>query len=396
MGNEFGNVKLRVTAASNEFEYRNGSTRIQMTNGVPQVIRFLDSSGNMVGISPLHDFGGFFAGNNVPGFSGTGTTGLDSSARNGICSNAIAAMSPIQSKASVLTTLLELVSGDVPGLLKDLRKHVDTITSLRAAAPKGVIQAGSAVGGAYLENVFAWTPILKDITAAVEVLTTIDQLLFPEDNTRRTFDRVIHERWGSLTTTAALGNRGVLSPSGGPHAYLTRNSDALGTTIQTPSLSMDFTAREKVDVRCTARFSTALVPSAQSNGYVDRMAVLLGLELSPAVLWELVPWSWLIDWFTNIGSVVENLSNIHMSNVILNYAYATFNRKTVAGVWMRRPPLVTSGSGFLSFRGDVIFEYTLNQKVRVKASPYGFGVSPSSLSGEQWAVLVALGLARSR
>ena len=34
-----------------------------------------------------------------------------------------------------------------------------------------------------------------------------------------------------------------------------------------------------------------------------------GLDISFATLWEAMPWSWLVDWFTNVGDVLQNTRN---------------------------------------------------------------------------------------
>lgn len=36
---------------------------------------------------------------------------------------------------------------------------------------------------------------------------------------------------------------------------------------------------------------------------------VFGLELSLSTLWEAMPWSWLIDWFSNVGDIVQNSRN---------------------------------------------------------------------------------------
>jgi hypothetical protein len=155
-------------------------------------------------------------------------------------------------------------------------------------------------------------------------------------------------------------------------------------------------SRETIDIRTTVRFQTNLIPTASNNGYVDRLRDLLGLKLTPEVIWELTPWSWLIDWFSNIGLVVENLSNLHASNLILNYAYSTICREAVDSSVTSRPALTSASTGYRTWEGDVVTKYETWQKVRLKASPYGFATTLNSLTGSQWAILVALGLARQR
>jgi hypothetical protein len=145
----------------------------------------------------------------------------------------------------------------------------------------------------------------------------------------------------------------------------------------------------------TARYATGAKPSSTNNAYLDRAIDLLGLELTPEVLWEITPWSWLLDWFTNIGEVVEGLTTFGLSNTILNYAYSTLRREALLTVnvdpksWLSQDPQNR-------ISGSPVYAMNIDQKVRIAASPFGFGTSLSALTGAQWAILGALGLARLR
>ncbi len=398
-GNEFANTKLTVVAPENEILYRTASgDRVRTRNGNPSGTRWLSSDGvTMANGNPLSDFGGYFGGKGISEFAGLSAShGLNQSAVNVINSKAISTLNPIQVHASVLTTLLELVKGDVPGLLTQLRRHLTSIQYWRSSF-SDIKKAGSAVGASYLENVFGWAPIIRDVEAAIKVLATIDGLLFPEDNTRRTFDSVVSSSFGTQEgTTNWTGNFGLLNPLGGSARAIFDRSITGALGYAAVAIPCTFTARDTTDVRVTARFNTSLVPNAANNGHLDRMRELLGLRLTPEVLWDLTPWTWLIDWFANIGTVVGNLSNLHMSNVILNYAYSTFRREAVSAVWCRPEVSGSTSTGIQSFSGTFLIEYHLSQKVRFKASPYGFGTALPSLNPGQWAILVALGLARAR
>jgi len=396
VGNEFANSKLVCKIAPNRVSYKSSSTTtVTIKNAVLDGTWWLNRDGILQFGVPFTDFGSYLRGKGLSEFDGTATTfGPSTAQTNAIATSAITAMNPIKSSASVLTALLELARGDVPGVLKQLRQHISTINTWKRLSASGSKGAASAIGGTYLENVFGWAPIIRDIQAAIEVLTTIDALLFPPDNTRRKFATVVHERFAQTTGNASLSAQGVMHPLGGPGPYLNRSEGIY--MVNAGSAPTVYTARETLDVRVVARFNTSMVPSAQSNGYLDKLRVLLGLELTPEVLWDLTPWSWLLDWFGNIGSVIENLSSIHMSNIILNYSYATFRREAVSGAWSKPALSTSTTSGIQSLSGNFIQEYTMVQKVRLKASPYGFGTALSSLDAGKWAILVALGLARSR
>jgi hypothetical protein len=309
-------------------------------------------------------------------------------------------MNPFRSKASVLSSLLELARGDVPGVLTNLRKHFTLIQRMKAS---GIKDASKALGSEYLNNVFGWSPILRDINDSVKVLLTLDQMLFPEDDTRRSVQRTISTRGAVLENTSVALSvnspfKGTDTPGPSSQFY---NSYSWSNNLAPSDLNLSWTGTgtrsvlETLSVWTTARFATNARPSIANNSHLDRAIDLLGLELTPEVIWELTPWSWLIDWFSNMGTVIGNLSTLGLSNTILNYAYSTARLVTDGSVWCK-PNLAPSGNRVVSYSGNFVTNTRLEAKARMAASPFGFDVTLGALNAGQWAILTALGLARSR
>lgn len=396
VGHEFGISKMKMSIAENSglYQYPNGN--VQMVNLAPSSFPVLTRDGSMVITNPNTDFDSFFISKGLP-FASPGTvTGPSLGTIRGIASEHINRVNPVQTKISLLTTLLEVVRGDVPGLLRDLRRHKDTIERLRRDA-KSWKDAGATLGGEYLNVQFGWAPLIRDIANSLQLLATIDQMLFPPDSTRRKVEQEVYFR----ASTSENSHAWSLAPpihviSGTEMTEKTVAFDYEGGTFS-PVIGMEstLTASEKLSVFTTVRFNTSMRPTAINNGYLDQFTELMGLELTPSVIWELTPWTWLLDWFSNIGTVVENLSNLNLSGVILNYCYSTARREVSSGVWSR-PSVGSNFYQFASFSGNPIASMQLDQKVRIAASPFGFDVATDSLNAGQWAILVALGLARSR
>jgi hypothetical protein len=117
---------------------------------------------------------------------------------------------------------------------------------------------------------------------------------------------------------------------------------------------------------------------------------LLGADLTPDSIWNLAPWSWMVDWFSSAGSVVENWSSWMINNQVLLYGYMmehtiATNTYTYVGNTGFRTPVAPP------------FDVTLvsETKIRRQATPYGFGINLSQLSKRQIAIIAALGLSRS-
>jgi len=113
---------------------------------------------------------------------------------------------------------------------------------------------------------------------------------------------------------------------------------------------------------------------------------IFGAFPCPSLVWELTPWSWLADWFTNVGDVVANMSTGYAENLAAQYAYV-----------MGTTQISTCWDTSLNTKQGVIHNssgYTETYKHRVGASPFGFGLTSNDFSARQWSILAALGLSR--
>jgi hypothetical protein len=128
------------------------------------------------------------------------------------------------------------------------------------------------------------------------------------------------------------------------------------------------------------------------------VADLLGLSADPAIIYKLMPWSWLLDWFVSAGAVISNVYARAVYHVVAEYAYVMCSEHFV----YESPVQVTVHTGNfgnpvwtqpdMTLGGVSRTEYEFRQ--RQVANPYGFGITFASLSAYQWSILVALGLSR--
>lgn len=125
-------------------------------------------------------------------------------------------------------------------------------------------------------------------------------------------------------------------------------------------------------------------------GNAEAAAWLLGLKVTPEVLWEITPWSWLVDWVTNIGDNISNASALGSDGLVLRYGY------------MMRHTRVTSTRTLVGVKHvstlkpvpPISFVALYERKQRIRANPYGFQTLTSAFSPKQWSILTALGLTR--
>ncbi len=413
IGHSFGVLHAKTRVGSGSVEYRtryDSSNRYwdRFDNPVPVGASRLYANGSVIHDTVgayIPDFGTWFRSRGAtlpnPNTSTNPSTllpnGLDQA---GHSTRLISAANPFDNQANFLATAVELLRGDIPKFVGNLRMHANEIRKLKVRF-KTLKQASEYLGGQSLNVQFGWAPIIRDIGAGIELLLSVDRAMFPTDDTRRRREAPLLSigaddqrtlEWGIVPHLTdryngfpVAGSRAVNSIVGpGFHRRVTINTDV--------------TIRATADIRLTAKFRTGLKPTSANNGYVDQALTLMGLKLTPEVVWELTPWTWMIDWFANIGTIVSNVSTLGYTNAILNYAYSTLRYRATTSYVGRRPGILVppTSAGFSDWSGNILFQEEYDMKVRMAASPFGFSVATPDLSVGQWGILASLGLARSR
>lgn len=126
-----------------------------------------------------------------------------------------------------------------------------------------------------------------------------------------------------------------------------------------------------------------------SYGDIHRHLTLLGARINPSLIYNATPWTWLVDWFTNVGDTVQRASDSATDSIVSKYMYLMHHKIRELVVKVQLYP---RHSGVVNVEWSRKFDI----KRRVSAdSPYGFSLSPDALSGRQLSILGALGLSRT-
>lgn len=130
-----------------------------------------------------------------------------------------------------------------------------------------------------------------------------------------------------------------------------------------------------------------------------------GISLTPSVLWEFAPWSWAVDWFSNTGDVINNVTNFALAGLVMRYGYMMQEvSHTVYNVWDDVKTVVgdynhateqLSNERTIYQGGGGRFGFKSVEKSRSPANPFGFGVGWEDLSPTQLAITAAIGITRS-
>jgi len=114
---------------------------------------------------------------------------------------------------------------------------------------------------------------------------------------------------------------------------------------------------------------------------------LLGISLTPETLWNLAPWSWTVDWFSNAGDVISNVSDWATDGLVMRYGYL-MEHSIVKDTYLM------NGTGSKSVPSCPPLQLVTETKLRKRANPFGFGLTWNGLSAVQLAILGALGISR--
>jgi hypothetical protein len=244
------------------------------------------------------------------------------------------------------------------------------------------------LGKEYLNVQFGWKPFVSDVKEMFELYQNLDKKLaqLRRDNGRPIRRRRTVKNSTETTSTSTgqqnhLGNVWPVSPAA--------ISPFSSMTVQTVT-------KEQVWFVGCFRYYVADIGSSQ---WTRRATMALyGLNPTPSLLWNILPWSWLIDWFSNTGDVLSNASSNAVDNLVAHYAYVmrTVSVQTTYTSFYKVDSGTSAGYKVEGGSGSCTVTKLTTTKARKRATPYGFGVSFDGLSAYQTSILAALGMSRSR
>lgn len=254
---------------------------------------------------------------------------------------------------------------------------------------------------------FGWAPLISDIKTLIEACIRLDSTLV-EKNARRKRRKVFKKIDFYEETTGWRQNqlgfptfgsyknlpRLEVGPTTLLGAYLYSSSRDTGPGVSFTDSSAKGTAflTQEVSYSFSARYSNGVRTNPTLDQYAEKLVGFLGLEITPEVIYDLTPWTWLLDWFTSLGSTVKFLSDFGLHNNVVDYAYFTQHVTTKRGrmLW-------NFGTTGTAYNRNLVMVHEESKEVfREAASPLGFGVSWAALTESQLGVLTALGLIRKR
>jgi hypothetical protein len=248
------------------------------------------------------------------------------------------------------------------------------------------------VGSDYLNIQFGWMPLLNDLRGIATALIRASHGLYqPAGATHR-------KRTEKPTELNLFG-----SQANSPVAIAAGNySDPVALRGTGTGIITDHFIRADIQTHITAVRSRwfegefVYIPEAgfDATKYEDRLATLFKTDITPSDLWQLAPWSWLVDYFVDIGGALE-ATEVAMSNRTLStYAYAMEKIEQTKSVVLTNIR-GESGSKIYSGPSRHMSLWNSTSYRRIRANPFGFIPNPEvNLNEGQLGILGALGLTR--
>jgi hypothetical protein len=252
----------------------------------------------------------------------------------------------------------------IPQFIGELREG---ISPFGLATLKSRTKVAKAAGGEYLNVEFGWKPLVSDLQ---NLANSVNESAAIWDAYKKGSSKKTRVGYHFPEENDSLGYTGlhIPVPSNFTEGFLQ------GTTVQ-------YRARKTWFKGCFKYYIPEPVGFSGKMAYWQSQANrLLGVKLSPDTVWNLNPWTWAADWFANTGDLMTNVSNMGQDGLVLQYGYMMASEEVSTYS-------VASKNGAVTSRTRLV-----KRAKRIPASPYGFGVSLSTLTARQLAIITALGL----
>lgn len=297
---------------------------------------------------------------------------------------------PKVERASVAQSVIEL--REAPRMLQSSVKSASSVWEAMAGRKYRNVadlrKVPKELSQEFLNVQFGWKPLVRDVTAASDVVINFDKYV---ETTKRNNDRWLKRQWNEevLESSDLVHNEGGLAnsriaPKGTSDYFVswTSNYQVFKETFSDVWYEGSFKYYRP-------EFDAGLESGYPAVRRARQMLSLLGGNITPTVLYKVTPWTWLVDWFVNVGDNVQRFEDMATGQVAARYMYLM--RHTREQYRYYTSSQAYHGQGYVTVEAF----RRLEVKCRVQsAGNFHFSLQPTGLSGTQLAILAALGITR--
>jgi hypothetical protein len=264
---------------------------------------------------------------------------------------------------------------DLPLMLRrtvELAKDVSTLLELKGQ------------GNQYLNYKFGWEATVRAV---------VDMLKVPEKIANQV--NYLIDRNGLSTTFAATRSGSEQWTGVDPTLFMEQYAGEFGQTWGYGTRMRNWRLRSVINYG--VRFPKVDVPQLRQ----DLLDVKWGVNPQPQDVFNLVPWTWLVDWFGGLGEYIEVMNTLANDRSLFNYGYLTYKAEVkmpFVHTWKRTTGVgynvdgTWSGSSYdkvSTWQCNIGYRY--HRRIDISTLSGMKAVSrPGSLSGGQLAIIGAL------
>lgn len=235
-------------------------------------------------------------------------------------------------------------------------------------------------GGEYLNYQFGIAPTISDVKSILKTVSEADKLW---KQYLRDSGRLVRRRMDmdpEVTTTTEV----IPQPSWAvPHGTASYHWSSIGPV----SITTTITRKRWFSAAYLYYVDKTSLDGMQ--GFLEKSQHLYGWKPSPSGVYNLTAWSWLLDWFTNTGDVIDNVSLYLEDPFLVRWAYIM--EHTMVTRTLMQTNVDNNGQPHTS-----IVEFEQDVKKRRRVNPFHMGFKGEALNGHQLSILAALGMTKGR
>lgn len=264
----------------------------------------------------------------------------------------------------------------LPNFLIELREVKDLIPKIQ-----GFLKT---ISGGFLNWQFGWKPIISDIRAFLKSAETV--------RNRIKYLKSIYEK----PTPLHFGVSNFFQPEITPRD--TQNARLSAHQLATVWEDFGLTSEVRLtSYRCEWN-STIVVYSTvtgldAADAFLHGMLANLGFLNGAKIVWNALPWSWLIEWFVNLDRFLDSYMDKPFKGEIRVLSSGTSLKEValleVGNYWVTDPAILYDANAETDWIPNCTYfleKYTRSTGLPVSSSLFKDG----SLTTQQWAILLAL------
>lgn len=306
----------------------------------------------------------------------------------------------VKSELSLINTIIELK--DFRSLLRGVTSRSSTWRSRLSRFRRNLSlrEVARLASGGYLQYMFNFAPLVSDVMAVYHAVSNaekrINDLITREGRVRtQHFNWVVTEFQPEYRdyTSRAAGSLPRYWPENGQSG----GSFPVYTDVDSERLVITDPAIFHAEIQYNYNFTGYQREHARVLGILDS----LGVNINPAIIWNALPWTFVIDWFIGVNRWLDSFeqSNLEPQINILNYLWSIKRRRTIHCRSTLTSMVYYPGSGLEGWYPPSVVTYPSVEQTsyrRTVGLPDASSIESSGLNLTEFSLGAALVLARRR